>query len=159
MYVGNVTSRRDRNFEEATDYAELVGRLSLTEKVTLLTGSAVFTMAGNEKIGLAPVNLSDGPTGVRGLKFSGGRKVTLFPNATLARRRPGAPRPRTRWVGCSPRRPWPKTSGSSSARRSTCTARVLGGRLFEAYSEDPLLTGRLAAAYVQGLSRPGSAPA
>ena len=69
--------------EESTDYAELVGRLSLTEKVELLTGSAVFTMAGNDTIGLAPVNLSDGPTGVRGLKFSGGRAVTLFPNATL----------------------------------------------------------------------------
>jgi beta-glucosidase len=43
-----------------TDYADLVGQLSLAEKVTLLTGASVFTMAGNDKIGLAPVNLSDG---------------------------------------------------------------------------------------------------
>jgi beta-glucosidase len=139
---------------DTPSYPELVGRLSLEEKVALLTGSDVFTMAGSDKIGLARVNLSDGPTGVRGLKFSGGRQVTLFPNATLL-----------------------------SASWSTDTAfevggllaeeaiiqdiqvvlgptinlhrSVLGGRLFEAYSEDPLLTGRLAVAYVHGLQSAG----
>src|SRR6478752_2313319 len=64
-------------------YPDVVRQLSLEEKVALLTGSDVFTMAGSDRIGLARVNLSDGPTGVRGLKFSGGRQVTLFPNATL----------------------------------------------------------------------------
>ncbi|HKF88846.1 MAG TPA: glycoside hydrolase family 3 C-terminal domain-containing protein [Propionibacteriaceae bacterium] len=137
-----------------TDYADLIATLSLREKVTLLTGASVFTMAGHAGVGLAAMNLSDGPTGVRGLKFSGGRAVTLFPNATLL-----------------------------SAAWSTETARevgrllaeeaqiqdihvvlgptinlhrsVLGGRLFEAYSEDPLLTGVLAAAYVEGLQSAG----
>src|SRR4028119_109656 len=69
--------------QTTTDYADLIAVLSLPEKVTLLTGASVFTMAGHAGIGLTPMNLSDGPTGVRGLKFSGGRAVTLFPNATL----------------------------------------------------------------------------
>jgi beta-glucosidase len=141
-----------------TTYPDLVRRLSLEEKVALLTGADVFTMAGNDKIGLAPINLSDGPTGVRGLKFSGGRQVTLFPNATLL-----------------------------SAAWSTDTAyevggllaeeamiqdiqvvlgptinlhrSVLGGRLFEAYSEDPLLTGGSRSRTCTGCRTPVSEPA
>src|SRR3954463_9048136 len=134
----------------STGSADLIARLSLEEKVTLLTGAAVFTMAGHSGIGLAPMNLSDGPTGVRGLKFSGGRAVTLFPNATL--------------LSAS----WSTDTAREVGRMLAEEAQiqdihvvlgptinlhrsVLGGRLFEAYSEDPLLTGKLAAAYVRGL--------
>jgi beta-glucosidase len=137
-----------------TDYAELIASLPLPEKVTLLTGSATFTMAGHAGIGLSPMNLSDGPTGVRGLKFSGGRAVTLFPNATL--------------LSAS----WSTDTAREVGRMLAEEAQiqdihvvlgptinlhrsVLGGRLFEAYSEDPLLTGVLAAAYVEGLQGAG----
>jgi beta-glucosidase len=136
------------------DYRALIATLSLPEKVTLLTGSAVFTMAGHAGIGLTPMNLSDGPTGVRGLKFSGGRAVTLFPNATL--------------LSAS----WSTETAREVGRMLAEEAQiqdihvvlgptinlhrsVLGGRLFEAYSEDPLLTGVLAAAYVEGLQGAG----
>lgn len=64
-------------------YQELVSQLTIAEKVALLTGSDTFIMAGEQKIGLEKVALSDGPTGVRGLKFAGGRQVALLPNATL----------------------------------------------------------------------------
>ncbi len=111
-------------------------------------------MAGNDKIGLAPVNLSDGPTGVRGLKFSGGRKVTLFPNATLLS---AAWSTETAYeVG----RMLAEEAMAQDIRvvlgpTINLHRTVLGGRLFEAYSEDPLLTGKLAAAYVQGLQEAG----
>jgi len=137
-----------------TDYADLIATLSLPEKVTLLTGASVFTMAGHAGVGLTPINLSDGPTGVRGLKFSGGRAVTLFPNATL--------------LSAS----WSTDTAREVGRLLAEEAQiqdihvvlgptinlhrsVLGGRLFEAYSEDPLLTGVLAAAYVDGLQGAG----
>jgi beta-glucosidase len=137
-----------------TDHADLIASLSLPEKVTLLTGAAVFTTAGHAGIGLTPMNLSDGPTGVRGLKFSGGRTVALFPNATL--------------LSAS----WSTDTAREVGRMLAEEAQiqdihlvlgptinlhrsVLGGRLFEAYSEDPLLTGVLAAAYVDGLQSAG----
>src|SRR5690242_3088944 len=132
------------------DLAALVKSLDLPAKVRLLTGASAFTLADAPAIELGEMRFSDGPTGVRGLKFAGGRVVSLFPNATLlasswdervlhevgALLAEEAERQRIHVV----------LGPTINLHRSP-----LGGRLFEAYSEDPLLTGRLAAAYVQGL--------
>ena len=66
-----------------SEHADLIKSLDLPAKVALLTGASMFTLPPSPAIGLGEVRLSDGPTGVRGLKFSGGRVVSLFPNATL----------------------------------------------------------------------------
>ena len=63
--------------------AKAIRELDLEQKVELLTGAAAFSLHGNEAIGLRPMIFSDGPTGVRGSEFVGGKKVALFPNATL----------------------------------------------------------------------------
>ncbi|MDQ4503465.1 glycoside hydrolase family 3 C-terminal domain-containing protein [Sinomonas sp. ASV322] len=137
-------------------YAALITRLSLEEKVHLLTGETAFTLPGNDTIGLAPLAFSDGPTGVRGLKFMGGDAVALFPNATL--------------ISGS----WDDSVAeevglmlSEEAHRQSIHVVLgptinlhrspLGGRLFEAYSEDPYLTGRTASAYVRGMQGNGTA--
>src|SRR3954465_9168254 len=134
----------------ASDLDTLIGRLDLPSKVRLLTGASAFTLAPEPAIGLRELRLSDGPTGVRGLKFSGGRTVALFPNATLLASA------------------WDESTAYEVGRLLAEEAMaqgihvvlgptinlhrsLLGGRLFEAYSEDPLLTGKLAAAYVRGL--------
>jgi beta-glucosidase len=65
------------------DYEVQIARLDLPTKVRLLTGASMFSLSPEPSIGLGEVRLSDGPTGVRGLKFSGGRTVALLPNATL----------------------------------------------------------------------------
>ena len=132
------------------DHAELIDRLSLRDKVTLLTGASAFTLAPCEAIGLAEPRLSDGPTGVRGLKFSGGRTVALFPNATLIA---------SAWSEDTAYEVGRLLAEEAMAQRIHVVLgptinlhrSPLGGRLFEAYSEDPLLTGKLAAAYVRGL--------
>jgi beta-glucosidase len=129
---------------------ELVGRLDLAEKVRLLTGATMFTLHGEPKIGLREMAFSDGPTGVRGLKFTGGDAVALFPNATLLAG--GWDEEAAYQVGQmvaeeAERQHIHVVLGPTiNLHRS-----ALGGRLFETYSEDPLLTGRLAAGYVRGV--------
>src|SRR3954471_16816437 len=141
------------------DYDAMIGSLDLETKVLLLTGASGFTLAPEPSIGLGEVRLSDGPTGVRGLQFAGGRPVTLFPNASLLAAA------------------WNQDNAYEVGRLLAEEAMsqqihvvlgptinlhrsLLNGRVFEAYSEDPLLTGKLAAAYVRGLQdqRIGACP-
>src|SRR3954452_415293 len=137
-----------------TDYQDLLDRLDLPTKVRLLTGATAFTLAPEEAIGLGELRLSDGPTGVRGLKFSGGRTVALFPNATLLA---------SAWSEDIAREVGRLLAEEALAQQIHVVLgptinlhrSTLGGRLFEAYSEDPLLTGKLAAAYVRGMQDSG----
>src|SRR5919107_2380166 len=139
-----------------TDYSALVAQLDLPTKVTLLTGATAFTLAPCPAIGLSELRLSDGPTGVRGLKFSGGRTVALFPNATLLA---------AAWSEDTAYEVGRLLAEEALAQRIHVVLgptinlhrSALGGRLFEAYSEDPLLTGKLAAAYVRGMQDNGIA--
>lgn len=137
-------------------YAALIARLSLAEKVALLTGATTFTLAPQDKIGLGELRMSDGPTGVRGLKFSGGRVVTLFPNATLLS---------AAWNIDTAYQVGQLLAEEAMIQELHVVLgptinlhrSALGGRLFEAYSEDPLLTGALATAYTRGLQESGVA--
>jgi beta-glucosidase len=143
-----MTATADR-FDQ-TDFADLVSRLDLATKVRLLTGATSFTLHGEEAIGLAPMAFSDGPTGVRGLKFTGGDHVALFPNATLLA---------SAWSEDTAHEVGEMLAEEAERQQIHVVLgptinlhrSPLGGRLFEAYSEDPLLTGRLAAAYVRGM--------
>jgi beta-glucosidase len=137
-----------------TALVDLVSRLDLPAKVRLLTGASMFTLAPEPAVGLAELRLSDGPTGVRGLKFSGGRVVSLFPNATLLAQA---------WSEDTAYEVGGLLAEEALAQDIQLVLgptinlhrSPLGGRLFEAYSEDPLLTGRLAAAYIRGLQERG----
>ena len=122
----------------------------------LLAGAATFNLHEEPSIGLGELRLSDGPTGVRGLKFSGGRTVSLFPNATLLS---------AAWDEDTAYEVGQLLAEEAMAQEIHVVLgptinlhrSLLGGRLFEAYSEDPLLSGKLAAAYVRGLQDSGVA--
>ncbi|MFF5076826.1 beta-glucosidase [Actinoplanes sp. NPDC000266] len=138
------------------DFAALIKSLDLPAKVRLLTGASAFSLAPEPAIGLGEMRFSDGPTGVRGLKFVGGRVVSLFPNATLLA---------SAWDEASAYEVGKLLAEEAMAQRIHVVLgptinlhrSPLGGRLFEAYSEDPLLTGKLAAAYVRGMQDSGIA--
>lgn len=134
----------------ATTHDDLLAALDLPSKVRLLTGASLFTLHGEASIGLQEITLSDGPTGVRGLTLLGGQASALLPNATLLA---------ATWDERALHEVGQVLADEAERKRVHVVLgptinlhrSPLGGRLFEAYSEDPLLTGRLAAAYVQGL--------
>src|SRR6476619_3603166 len=132
---------------------ELLDRLDLRAEVRLLTGAGSFTLHGDPTIGLAPMAFSDGPTGVRGVEF-GAVTASLLPNATLLA---------SAWSEETAHEVGQMLAEEAERQQIHVVLgptinlhrSPLGGRLFEAYSEDPLLTGRLAAAYVKGLQGKG----
>src|ERR1700754_3644228 len=136
------------------DRARLVTSLDLRAKIRLLTGASVFALAPEPAIALGELRMSDGPTGVRGPRFAGRPVLALLPNATLLAST------------------WSEQVAEEAGRLPAEEAMAqeihvvlgptinlhrspLGGRLFEAYSEDPLLTGKIAAAYVRGIQSAG----
>ncbi|MET9632676.1 glycoside hydrolase family 3 C-terminal domain-containing protein [Lentzea sp. NPDC006480] len=138
------------------DIEKAIAGLDLPRKVRLLTGSALFALWPEPAIGLASLKLSDGPTGVRGAELRGGVIACVLPNATLLAQH---------WDTTLAREVGEVLADEAAAQQVHVVLgptinlhrTPLGGRLFEAYSEDPLLTGTLAAAYVQGLQDKGIA--
>ncbi|TCK21279.1 beta-glucosidase family protein [Pseudonocardia endophytica] len=139
-----------------TDVDALLGRLDLPAKVRLLTGADFWSTVAEPAIGLRRMVLSDGPAGVRGESFDERDPSLSLPSPTalgatwdtdLARRYGAA-------LGAEARR-----QGVHVVLGPTINLHrtPFGGRHFEALSEDPTLTGALAASYVDGLQSHGVA--
>ncbi|QUH04163.1 glycoside hydrolase family 3 C-terminal domain-containing protein [Saccharopolyspora erythraea] len=133
---------------------DLVGKLGLEDKVRLLTGRDFWTTWPIEEIGLRRMVVSDGPSGVRGEVWDERSPSLNLPSATSLS---------SAWdTGIAARY---GAIAAVEARRKGVDVVLgptinlhrspLGGRHFEAFSEDPLLTARLAAAYVRGLQDNG----
>ncbi len=138
-----------------TSVSEITGvdQLSATQKARLCLGGDNWRTAGVPEAGIEPVALSDGPHGLRKQtgEFPGpGLPATCFPTASA--------------LGSCWDTDLVRQAGAAlgAEARAQDVAVVLGpgvnikrsplcGRNFEYFSEDPYLTGRLAAAMVEGV--------
>ncbi|QXC60851.1 glycoside hydrolase family 3 C-terminal domain-containing protein [Aquihabitans sp. G128] len=156
-----VDEGRAASVERQEAAAAVVARLDRRTKVRLLSGSDMFEVRGLPEHGLAPIAVADGPHGLRQqagggdhLGLSGSVPATCFPTAaTLG----------STWdvalveqVGVA--------LGEEAAEQGVAVVlgpglnikrHPAGGRCFEYLSEDPLLSGDLAAAMVRGIQSQG----
>ena len=135
----------------------LVDRMTLDEKALLLSGDGWWATHGIERLGIPSISLTDGPHGVRkgqGAGLSTSVPATCFPTASA--------------LSCSWDLDLLRTVGVALGKESQAIdvqillgpginmkRSPLGGRNFEYFSEDPVLAGKLAIAYIEGVQSQG----
>ena len=129
---------------------DLLTQLSADQKVALLAGVDTWHTAGFDDPPVPPIRMSDGPAGVRGTSWSG-TGIGLVP----VRRRPRCDagiRQLVEEIGRAlGREAHSKSANVVLAPTVNLHRTPVGGRNFECYSEDPVLTAEIAVAYVRGL--------
>jgi beta-glucosidase len=139
-----------------TDVKALVNALTLEEKAILTAGEDMLSTPAVERLGIPKVHVTDGPNGARGnsLPGMGGAPSTCIPcgsalgaswNPALAQELGALVGREARDRGCRG-----LLAPTVNLHRSP-----LAGRNFECYSEDPMLSGHLAAGYVRGVQSEG----
>src|SRR5918997_3743999 len=132
----------------------LVRSLSLDEKASLLTGQDFWSLPAIPRIGLRSLVMSDGPVGVRGTGWSPDDPSIALPSPTAlaASWDPDLAYTAGLLLGQECRR-----KGVHVLLGPTVNLQrtPLGGRHFECYSEDPLLSGEIGAAFVVGVQEHG----
>jgi beta-glucosidase len=139
------------------DEAELrrrVGRLSLEQKIRLLTGADFWALYPEPEAGLRRIVLSDGPAGVRGESWDERDSSANVPCGTALAATWDTGRVEA-IGGLLAREARRKGVDVLLAPTVNLHRTPYAGRCFECFSEDPLLTARIGAAYVRGLQRSG----
>jgi beta-glucosidase len=142
----------DRAREAAVETA--LAALDLDAKARLLAGQDMWTLPALPEIGLDSLVMSDGPIGVRGVRWSADDPSIALPSPTAlaATWDPALARRAGVLLAQEARR---KGVHVLLAPTVNLHRSPLGGRHFEAYSEDPYLTGRIGAGYVTGVQEGG----
>ena len=157
-----------RSFENAVreknmDIRSLISKLTLEEKAALLQGATTWTTKSVDRLNIPSVFLSDGPVGLR---KQAGAADHLGLNASV----PATCFPTAATMANSWDIELAEQLGAALGREAAANdvQVVLGpglnikrsplcGRNFEYFSEDPHLSGEMAAAYVRGIQSQGVA--
>ncbi|KAM3565920.1 hypothetical protein ARSEF4850_001069 [Beauveria asiatica] len=136
------------------DVDAVLKKLTLTEKVELLSGIDFWHTKALPKHGIPSIRMSDGPNGVRGTRFFNGVPAACFPCGTAL----GSTFNQELLEQAG------KTMGDEAIAKSAhlilgptinMQRSPLGGRGFESIGEDPFLSGLGAAALVRGIQSTG----
>ena len=132
---------------------DLLGRMTLEEKVSMLAGTDLWHTKGIERLGIPPIKMTDGPHGARTMPdddpgdtipatcFPTGSAMGATWNTELIERVGVTLAEETRAMGCHI-----ILGPCVNIHRSP-----LAGRNFESFSEDPYLAARLAVAHISGV--------
>ncbi|HEX8990939.1 MAG TPA: glycoside hydrolase family 3 C-terminal domain-containing protein [Anaerolineales bacterium] len=132
----------------------LIAAMTIEEKISLLAGVDLWHTAEIQRLGVPSIKVTDGPNGARGAWGDMGPSSALFP------------------IGSALSATWDtllieevgaalaaevKAKGAHMLLAPTVNIHrtPLAGRNFECYSEDPYLSGKIAAAYVRGMQGEG----
>ncbi len=131
-----------------------LGKLDLDTKARLLAGQDMWSLPAVPEIGLKSLVMSDGPIGVRGVRWTADDPSIALPSPTAlaAAWDPELARRAGRLLAQEARR---KGVHVLLAPTVNLHRSPLGGRHFECYSEDPYLTGAIGSGYVNGVQDGG----
>ena len=129
--------------------------MTLDEKASLTAGAGMWYLPPIERLGIPALKVSDGPSGVRGDSLIGRRSLSLPCGMAVGSTwNPDLVRALGDVLAAEAR-----SKGVHVVLGPTvCIVRTpLAGRTFESFSEDPLLTARIAGAYIEGVQAGGVA--
>ncbi|WP_405652523.1 glycoside hydrolase family 3 C-terminal domain-containing protein [Streptomyces sp. NBC_01386] len=131
-----------------------LGKLDLDTKAGLLAGQDMWSLPAVPGIGLASLVMSDGPIGVRGIRWTADDPSIALPSPTAlaATWDPELACRAGQLLAQEARR---KGVHVLLAPTVNLHRTPVGGRHFEAYSEDPYLTGAIGTGYVRGVQSGG----
>ncbi|GLB03451.1 hypothetical protein AtubIFM57258_008031 [Aspergillus tubingensis] len=138
------------------DIDNILEQLTIDEKISLVSGTDFWHTASIPRLGIPAIRVSDGPNGVRGTKFFNGKPAACFPCGTA--------------IGATWNTALVESLGQLQGQEAIAkgASAILGptvnmqrsplnGRGFESFSEDPVLSGCMGAAIINGIQSQGVA--